>query len=139
MSRAEGEFKRYLPLEVCPARQASNAASACSRSSALLSRRRACLRTTGATTGVPSLTSSTLCHRIRLRVAIRDQFTGAISHHLNARAFTAKPPERAGKPAASPYAPNDTPAEVRWGCRNEQPQEKSPIQPGNYTSALSCQ
>src|SRR5262249_57687867 len=39
---AESAFKYYLSLEVWPARHARNAASACSRSSALLNLRRGC-------------------------------------------------------------------------------------------------
>jgi len=78
---------RYLFLEVWPARQARNAASACSRSSALLNLRRGCFE--GWTSiGVAPLTSSTPCRRMRLRPARRDQFTRpAITHFLATRAI----------------------------------------------------
>ena len=68
-------------------RQARNAASACSRSSALLNLRRGCFE--GWTSiGVAPLTSSTPCRRMRLRPARRDQFTRpAITHFLATRAI----------------------------------------------------
>ena len=71
---ARVQNRRYLFLVVWPSRQARNAAAACSRSSALLSRRRGCLFAGGVTIGVPPLTSSTPRRRIRLRCFIRDQF-----------------------------------------------------------------
>ena len=64
----------YLFLEVWPARQANNAAAACSRSSALLNLRRGCFAG-WPTSGILPLISSTPCRRIRSRVALRDQFT----------------------------------------------------------------
>jgi len=67
---------RYLSLAFWPSRQARNAASACSRSSALLSLRRACLGCSPPD-GILPLTSSTPCRRIRLRLLIRDQLTRA--------------------------------------------------------------
>src|SRR5262249_12623729 len=63
----------YLFLEVWPARQARNAAAARSRSSALLNLRRGFFGGS-ATSGILPLISSTPCRRIRLRLAIRDQF-----------------------------------------------------------------
>src|SRR5262249_52062661 len=79
-------------------RQAMNAAAACSRSSALLNLRR---RGFGgsATRGIVPLTSSTPCRRMRLRLAIRDQFARTITpspQHQQSRR------EKAEKPAASP-------------------------------------
>src|SRR5262249_37204867 len=74
-------FFGYLSLEVWPARQASNAASACSRSSALLNLRRGCFGGWRATSVAP-LISSTPCRFIRLRLAIRDQFTRPVITHL---------------------------------------------------------
>src|SRR5262244_2415334 len=80
----------YLSLDVWPARQARNAAAACSRSSALLSRRRGCLLTGAVTMGVPPLKSSTPCRRIRRRCCIRDQFVRPLmtpidcNHHSKA-------------------------------------------------------
>jgi hypothetical protein len=80
-------FRCYLSsLEVWPARQARNAASACSRSSALLSRRRGCLFAGVVAMGVPPLTSSTPCRCIRRRCFIRDQFVRPLmcNHHSKA-------------------------------------------------------
>ena len=75
---------RYLSLDVWPVRQARNAAAACSRSSALLTLRRGCFGGWLAT-GVAPLTSSTPCRRIRLRFAIRVEFTRpAITHFSKA-------------------------------------------------------
>jgi hypothetical protein len=65
---------RYLSLAFWPSRQARNAASACSRSSALLTLRRGCFGGSPPD-GVLPLTSSTPCRRIRLRLLIRDQLT----------------------------------------------------------------
>src|SRR6516165_1164093 len=62
-------------------RQARNAASACSRSSALLTLRRGRFGR-WLTTGVAPLISSTPCRRIRLRLAIRDQFAPRPITHL---------------------------------------------------------
>src|SRR5215472_19276811 len=67
---AESAFKYYLSLEVWPARHARNAASACSRSSALLILRRGCFGGSAAS-GILPLTSSTPCRRIRRRCCIR--------------------------------------------------------------------
>src|SRR5215469_6327319 len=58
-------FFGYLSLEVWPARQARNAASACSRSSALVNLGRGVFGS--APTGILPLTSSTPCRRIRRR------------------------------------------------------------------------
>ena len=84
----DGLLDVYLFLEVWPARQAKNAAAACSRSSTLLSRRRGCLLAGGVTMGVPLFTSSTPRRRIRLRCFIRDQFVRPvmtpIDHHSKA-------------------------------------------------------
>jgi len=66
-------FFGYLSLEVWPARQARNAPSACSRSSALRNLGRGFFGGS-ATTGILPLTSSTPCRRIRRRCCIRDQF-----------------------------------------------------------------
>ena len=64
---------------------------ACSRSSALLSRRRGCLFAGGVTMGIPPLTSSTPRRRIRLRLAMRDQFTRPdITHFLATHALHSK-------------------------------------------------
>src|SRR5262245_5151640 len=77
---------RYLFLEVWPARQARNAAAACSRSSALLNLRRGCFGG-GTATDVAPLMSSTPRRRIRLRCFIRDQFVRPdITHFLATRA-----------------------------------------------------
>ena len=93
----------YLFLEVWPARQARNAAAVCCRSSPSLNlRRRGCLFTSGATMGVPPLTSSTPCRRIRSRVAIRDQFIRPIRHFLSTRALHSKAASQCRKPAALP-------------------------------------
>src|SRR5262249_52390787 len=71
----------YLSLAVWPARQSSNTASACSRSSALVNLRRGFFR--GWTSiGVAPLASSTPCRRIRFRLDIRDQFTRPDITHL---------------------------------------------------------
>jgi|SRR6516164_3919103 hypothetical protein len=81
---------RYLFLEVWPARQARNAAAACSRSSALLNLRRGCFGG-GTATDVAPLMSSTPCRRIRLRCFIRDQFVRPdITHFLATRALHSK-------------------------------------------------
>jgi hypothetical protein len=66
----------YLSLPDWLERQARNAASACSRSSALLILRRGL----GAapTSGVLAFLSSMPCRCIRLRLLIRDQFTRAV-------------------------------------------------------------
>jgi len=83
-------FFGYFSLEVWLVRQARNAASACSRSSALLSRRGGCLFVGGVTMGVLPLTSSTPCRRIRRRWFIRDQFVRPLmtpidcTHHSKA-------------------------------------------------------
>src|SRR5205823_8719213 len=76
----------YLFLEVWPARQARNAAAACSRNSALLNlRRRGCSFAGGVTMGVPPLTSSTPRRRIRLRCFIRDQFVRPVMTPIDRR------------------------------------------------------
>ena len=78
---------RYLSLDVCPSRQARNAAAACSRSSALLNLRRGCFGGSLAT-GVAPLISSTPRRCIRRRCFIRDQFVRpAITHFLATRAL----------------------------------------------------
>src|SRR6516225_7192303 len=101
---------RYLFLEVWPARQARNAAAACSRSSALLSRRRGCLFAGGVTMGVPPLTSSTPRRRIRLRLAMRDQFTRPdITHFLATRALYSKAAGETTKTGGFALAPQTMP------------------------------
>src|SRR5262249_24856054 len=82
--------RAYLFLEVWPARQAKNAAAACSRSSALLNLRRGCFGG-GTATDVAPLMSSTPRRRIRLRCFIRDQFVRPdITHFLATRALHSK-------------------------------------------------
>ena len=71
---------RYLSLTVWPARQARNAASACSRSSALLTLRRGFFGGSPPG-GILPLTSSTPCLRIRSRLLIRDQLTRPVTTH----------------------------------------------------------
>jgi hypothetical protein len=79
-----------LSLEVWPARQARNAAAACSRSSTLLNLRRGCFGG-GTATDVAPLMSSTPRRRIRLRCFIRDQFVRPdITHFLATRALHSK-------------------------------------------------
>jgi hypothetical protein len=79
-------FFGYLSLEVWPARQARNAAAACSRSSTLLNLRRGCFGG-GTATDVAPLMSSTPRRHIRLRCFIRDQFVRPdITHFLATRA-----------------------------------------------------
>src|SRR5215470_10475015 len=83
-------FFGYLSLEVWPARQARNAAAACSRSSALLNLRRGCFGG-GTATDVAPLMSSTPRRRMRLRCFIRDQFVRPdITHFLATRALHSK-------------------------------------------------
>ena len=103
--RYDVRFKNYLSLDDWPVRQASNAASACSRSSALLSRRGGCLFAGVVTMGVPPLTSSTPCLRIRRRCFIADQFVRAITHLLSNTRVTQQSLRAACKPAALPYRP----------------------------------
>jgi hypothetical protein len=75
----------YLSLDVWPTRQARNAASACSRSSVLLTLRRGCFEGWLAT-GVAPLSSSAPCRPIRRRCCIRDQFVRPLmtDHHSKA-------------------------------------------------------
>src|SRR6516165_4759191 len=73
--------RRYLALEVWPSRQARNAAAARWRSSALLNLRRGFFGGS-ANSGTLPLISSTPCRRIRLRLAICDQFIRAITYLL---------------------------------------------------------
>ena len=98
-------FFGYLSLEVWPARQARNAAAACSRSSALLNLRRGCFGG-GTATDVAPLMSSTPRRRIRLRCFIRDQFVRPDIMH-----FLATQQSRRGKQWKSRRlclsAPND--------------------------------
>jgi hypothetical protein len=102
-----GQLGRYLSLEVWPARQARNAASACSRSSALLILRRGCFGDWLATSDL-SLRSSTPCRRMRLRLAIRDQFARTITPPPTCSAFTVKPPVEHEKPGGlAVAAPNE--------------------------------
>jgi hypothetical protein len=82
----------YLSLDVWPARQARNAAAACSRSSALLTLRRGCFAGWTAT-GVAPLISSTPCRRIQLRCFIRDQFVRPVMTPIDRR-----PPQDTPKP-----------------------------------------
>src|SRR5262249_29263939 len=91
----------YLFLDVCPARQARNAAAACSRSSALLNLRRSCFGGS-LPTGILSLRSSTPCRRMRLRLATRDQFARTITPPPST---SAKPPVNDGKSGGSAVAP----------------------------------
>jgi hypothetical protein len=75
---------RYLSLAVCPARQARNAAAACSRSSALLSLRRGCFGGWLGTSGVLPLISSTPCRCMRSWLSMCDQFMRRpITHSLS--------------------------------------------------------
>jgi hypothetical protein len=99
-----GQLGRYLSLEVWPARQARNAASACSRSSALLILRRGCFGDWLATSGL-SLRSSTPCRRMRLRLAIRDQFARTINPPPTCSAFTGQPPVKHEKPGGLAVTP----------------------------------
>src|SRR5215470_4635062 len=78
-----GSGATYFVLEVWPARQAKNAAAACSRSSALLNLRRGCFGG-GTATDVAPLMSSTPRRRIRLRCFIRDQFVRPDITHFHA-------------------------------------------------------
>ena len=76
--------RHYLSLDVWPVRQASKAASACSRSSALLNLRRGCFEGS-ATSGILPLTSSTPCRRIRRRCCISDQFVRPLMTPIDRR------------------------------------------------------
>jgi len=124
-------------LDVWPARQARHAAVACSRSSALLNLRRGCLGGWLATGGL-SLRFSTPCRRMRLRLAIRDQFTRpAITH------FLATQQSRRGmreKPAALPQRPNDfrcrEPSSGLSNRRANRERHTPPVRRGNYRPAL---
>jgi len=108
---------RYLFFEVWRARQARTAASACSRSSAVLNS----LRCSGGwpTTGVLSLRSSTPCRRMRLRLATRDQFTRPLGiTHTPTRSARSQQSRRGKiheKARRSCRAPNRR----AWGCRTE--------------------
>jgi hypothetical protein len=99
-------FFGYLSLEVWLARQATNAAAACSRSSALLNLRRGCFGG-GTETDVAPLMSSTPRRRIRLRCFIRDQFVRPdITHFLATRALHSKAAgENSGKAGGFALAP----------------------------------
>jgi hypothetical protein len=95
----------YLFLEVWPARQARNAAAACSRSSALLNLRRGFFGGS-ATSGILPLISSTPCRRIRLRLAICDQFIRpAIKRTFSQHARSRQSCREVTKPAASQTMP----------------------------------
>src|SRR5262249_10865063 len=83
-------IRRYLSLDVWPSRQARNGAPGCSRSSALLNLRRGFFGGS-VTRGIASLISSTPCRRMRLRLAIRDQFARTIT----------PPPSTSAKPPVS--------------------------------------
>src|SRR6516165_10134016 len=102
---------RYLSSDVWPSRQARNAAAACSRSSALLNLRRGFFGGWANSGTLPSI-SSTLCRRIRLRVAIRDQFTRAITHTLS-KAAGEKTIKNRRLCRSAPNGP------CRWGCRTD--------------------
>src|SRR6516165_8213928 len=106
-------FFGYLSLDVWPARQARNAAAACSRSSALLNLRRGCFGGSLATGGL-SLRSSTPCRRMRLRLAIRDQFARTITPPPST---SAKPPGKSRKTGGFAVAPQT--GHGRWGCRTD--------------------
>jgi hypothetical protein len=136
---ATGRVTRYLSLGVWPARQASNAASACSRSSALLSRRGGCLFEGVVTMGVPPLTSSTPCLRIRRRCFIADQFVRAITHLLSNTPVTQQ--SRRGKswrtPAALLSAPDESMRKGNIvGSAEPGSREASPVRPRYHTPAL---
>src|SRR5262252_7108812 len=102
-----GSGATYFVLEVWPARQAKNAAAACSRSSALLNLRRGCFGG-GTATDVAPLMSSTPRRRMRLRCFIRDQFVRPdITHFLATRALHSKAAVRHANRRLCLSAPND--------------------------------
>jgi hypothetical protein len=90
----------------------------------------------GSMTGILPLTSSTPCRRMRLRLAIRDQFARAITPPQHTRLHSKAAGERSRKPAALPLRPNAQPCRgFRWGCRTGSHGE-SAVRPRNHTPAL---
>ena len=100
-----------MSLEVWRAGQLRNAASACSRSSALL--RRGFFGGWANSGTLPSI-SSRPCRRIRLRLAIRDQFARTITPPPST---SAKPPGKSRKTGGFAVAPQT--GHGRWGCRTD--------------------
>src|SRR5262249_40820533 len=142
-----GSGATYFVLEVWPARQAKNAAAACSRSSALLNLRRGCFGG-GTATDVAPLMSSTPRRRIRLRCFIRDQFVRPdITHfHATCALHSKAAGENNGKAggfALAPQTSSDIVGAVGPGGVGDalvhQKSRKNrgrPAERGNYTPAL---
>ena len=127
----------YLSLDVWPARQARNAAAACSRSSALVNLRRGCFGG-GTATDVAPLMSSTPCRRMRLRCFIRDQFVRPdITHFLATRALQSKAAgENNGKAGGFALAPQ-TMCSPRRGRRTGGKRQRPGPTRLSYTRAIA--
>ena len=102
--RVARNHPRYLSLEVLSVCQARNAASACSRSSALLSRRGGCLFAGVVTTGIAPLISSTPRRRRikRRRCSIAFQFVRPLMTPIDCNHHSKAAGDHAEKPAALP-------------------------------------
>jgi hypothetical protein len=89
------------------------------------------------TMGVPPLTSSTPCLRIRRRCFIADQFVRAITHLLSNTPVTRQSRRAACKPAALPYRPRREHAKGQLvGTVEPGSREASPVRPRHHTPAL---